>query len=70
MGLDKKSQKSDQIANLYRAALYLAKGKKRTGLMFLKKANFKLEVNPINRRQELLLAEKALDQYHRLRSSV
>lgn len=69
MGLDKKSQQSDQIANPYRAALYLARGQKKTGLSFLKKANFKQMTHPRNRQQELLLAEKALDRYHQLYSS-
>lgn len=69
MGLEKKSQKSDRIADLYRAAFYLAKGERAAGLSFLEKANYQVKTKPTNHRMELILAEEVLDQYHILRFS-
>lgn len=65
--LDKNSKKADQIANLYRAALYLAKGDKDLALEFLAKAGAVkiIDKNDLNTYQKRLFwAEKILDQYH------
>ncbi|PIS14040.1 hypothetical protein COT65_01015 [Candidatus Shapirobacteria bacterium CG09_land_8_20_14_0_10_47_13] len=77
MALNKFDQKSDGIADLYRSALYLAKGADKLGLEFLRKAREKLGRELVkspdklkNRQQKLLWAEKILDQYTKLRSSL
>jgi len=71
MALDKKSYQSEAIANLYRAALYLARGSKEVGLEFLEKANKYLskKIYPkIETKEDCLFwAEKILDQYHLLK---
>jgi len=71
MALDKKSYQLDAIANLYRAALYLARGSKEVGLEFLEKANKYLskKIYPkIETRKDCLFwAEKILDEYKRLK---
>lgn len=70
MGLNKYSQKSDRVANLYRAALYLAKGDKQTALLFLKTTSPGLakKIAPINsQKQKNFWAEKILDLYHTLK---
>lgn len=70
MKLNKNSQQSDKIVNLYRAAASLASGDQATALNFIKKSansavakqlSVKLQKN-----QQLLLAEKLLDQYHQM----
>ena len=73
MELDKNSLKADALANLYRSAFYLAKGNKKLGLDFLKKAKKTLgtEFNlPNISLPRLVLAEKVLDQYHLLKSAL
>jgi len=71
MALDKYSQQADAVANLYRAALFLARGSRKAGLEFLKKARERLgeEIDPVlkTRADELYWAEKILDQYHKAR---
>ena len=71
MALDKHSQQADAVANLYRAALFLARGSRKAGLEFLRKAQERLgiKLNPTleNRDDELYWAEKILDQYHKAR---
>ena len=67
MALNKKSPHSDAIANLYRAALYLGKGERAAGLKFLQKSPLSpISSLPRNRQEELLLAERALDEFKRL----
>ena len=81
MALDKLSKKSDAVANLYRASLFLAKGSKDLGINFLKKAQIVLgdEIDGnltdlITKEKKLLKsnkdnlfwAEKILDKYHSL----
>ena len=78
MGLNKKSKKSDAVANLYRAAFFLARGKgeEKLALDLLCKANEQLTGNqnlnsllkkypyPFKTsRDRLTLAEKVLDEY-------
>lgn len=78
MALNKKSYQSDAVVNLYRAALYLARGSKDVGLNFLTKAREKLgdkldsQLTRLvrdnkrylkNRKDYLFWAEKTLDQY-------
>lgn len=80
MVLSKDSYQSDAIANLYRAAFYLAKESREVGIEFLVKAKKKLgdKLDPqiasliknkekyLNNNKKLLYwAEKVLDQYHK-----
>lgn len=74
MELNKFDIKSDAVVDIYRAALYLARGSEEVSLEFLKKAakklGRKLEMPPgklKNRQQQLFWAEKILDQYLRLK---
>ncbi|MBU1323366.1 hypothetical protein KKE48_00065 [Patescibacteria group bacterium] len=73
MKLNKTSLQSDKIANLYRAAASLAGGDQATALNFIKKsANFAIAKQlsvKLPKNQQLLLAEKILDQYHQTLSS-
>lgn len=68
MKLTKNSLKADKIANLYRAAFSLAKGDQITALNFLNQSsNFKLAkklAEKLEKQEQLLLAEKILDEYH------
>ncbi|MFH1840682.1 MAG: hypothetical protein ABH807_00785 [Candidatus Shapirobacteria bacterium] len=67
MVLDKKSLKADALANLYRAAYYLAKGQTSTSRLLLARAqkilNFNLDLDAS--RSDLYWAEKILDQYQK-----
>lgn len=79
--LDKNSYNSDAIVDLYRSALYLARGSKEVGLSFFKKAKkvFGDKLDPRlnslitnqelfkNKRNRFYWAEKILDEYHKLR---
>lgn len=68
MILNKTSHRADKIANLYRAATCLAKGDQATALNFLNQSsNTKIAQNlklKLSQNQQLLFAEKILDQYH------
>lgn len=81
MDLNKFDRRSDGIADVYRAALYLARGNSETGLKFLNQAKTKIgkrltgsflsdmSVPKLkNRQQQLFWAEKILDQYLRLKN--
>lgn len=75
MELNKLSHKADAIANLYRAALFLAKGEKKIGLDFFEKAKNKLPFlfeipkgKLQTHSQQLFWAEKILDEYLRLKN--
>jgi len=70
MGLNKFSKKDDRIANLYRAALFLAQGDKTTGLYFLKNSDslFVTKVANSSPDRHRFWAEKILDEYHLRRS--
>ena len=73
MKLDKNSLRADALANLYRAALYLAQDDQETGLDFLKKAQEVLGSDlktPDTSLPHLILAEKVLDQYHLLKANL
>jgi len=82
MILNKNSYQSDAVANLYRAAFYLAQESKEIGIDFLVKAKERLgnKLDPQitsliknkekylrNNKDFLYWAEKVLDQYHRFR---
>lgn len=68
MALNKFSNKSDKIANLYRAAFYLAKGAKDVALDFLKKSGRRFRGMELNTPQNRLFwAEKILDEYKKMR---
>ena len=81
MALNRFDLKADGIADVYRAALYLARGDNNIGLRFLKQARGKIgerflgsslsEISAdklTTRQQQLFLAEKLLDQYLRLKN--
>ena len=73
MELNKYSLRDDALANLYRSAFYLAKGNSKIGMDFLKKAKRVLGNDlktPNTSLPRLVLAEKVLDQYHLLKSSI
>ena len=85
MVLNKYNYQSDAIVNLYRAALYLARGSKDVGLQFLVKARAVLgdqldpKINSLiddeggdlkNKESYRFWAEKILDQYKELRYSL
>lgn len=68
MALDKFSNKSDQLGNLYRAAFYLAKGSNNVALNFIKKSAKKFNNLKIaTEKQRLISAERILDEYLRLK---
>lgn len=70
MVLNKYSYKSDAVANLYRAAFYLAKGSKDLALDFLRKSGQHLDNLKLNtKKQRLYWAEKILDRYMSLKNS-
>jgi len=72
--LKKDSLKADVLANLYRAAFYLAKGASKIGLGFYNKVKTQFKLIPIGevkiRKQQLFWAEKILDQYQKLKSVI
>ncbi|KKQ26133.1 MAG: hypothetical protein US62_C0009G0019 [Candidatus Woesebacteria bacterium GW2011_GWA1_37_8] len=79
MVLNKHDLISDGIVDLYRAAFYLAKGSKEIGLSFFKKAKEKLgdkmslDIRSIifkDNKDDLLRAEKVLDEYKRLKNII
>lgn len=71
MILDKKSHQSDSVANLYRAAFYLAKGAKSVGLDFLKKSGRKFNnLDLSTKKKRLFWAEKVLDEYTKIKHSL
>ncbi len=68
MALNKYSHRSDKIADLYRAAFYLAKGSKDMAMTFLKKSGERFEnIKLKNEKERLYWAEKILDRYLILR---
>lgn len=80
MALNKNSVQSDGVADLYRAALYLARESKEVGLSFVgkaqKKLGNKLTIDLENLKKGNVLknhydynfwAEKLLDEYKRLK---
>lgn len=67
MALKKSSFEADKIANLYRAAFYLAKGANEVGLEFLKKSGKEFNnLDLSSKKKRLYWAEKILDEYTRL----
>ena len=70
MALNKFSRASDKLANLYRAAFYLAKGSNKVGLEFLDKSGITFEgLKTDNQISRLLWAEKILDEYLKLKQN-
>lgn len=84
MALNKFSYSSDTIADIYRAALYLAKGSKAVALDFLLKSRKKLgkrfNANLVylienhhrlikSKKDQLFWAEKILDEYQKFKLS-
>lgn len=83
MELNPKSRQSDALGNLYRSALFMAKGQVDLSMAFLGKAHRvlgeklpKTIVQLMNtngkltdRKKQLFWAEKIFDQYHLLKNS-
>ncbi len=75
MALTKYDQTSDAIANLYRAAFYLAKQSKKVSMTLLVQAKKKLgnkmvlDIDKITNNYDFW-AEKVLDEYQRLKMSL
>jgi len=68
MKLSKNSLQADKAANLYRAALNLAKGDIKTAQIFINKSKIKLKnLNLKTRKDQLISAEQLLDQYNTIR---
>ncbi len=71
MALNKNSQISDAIADLYRASFYLAKGTEKIGMDFLLKAKNKLGSKMFLDISRVVgnsyWAEKVLDEHKRLK---
>ena len=67
MDIKKDKITSDAIGNLYRASFFIAKGQRKLGLYFFKKAKNilkdKISVDPTKIKDDLILAEKILDEY-------
>lgn len=83
MELDSKSKQADAIGNLYRSALFMVKGETDLSFSFLEKAHcilkekissslveFLTKKECLSKEQQLLWAEKILDQYHKFKSTV
>lgn len=71
MALNKNSKKADKIANLYRAAFYLAKGSNKMAMFFLNKSNQKFNGIKTNTKDERLFwAEKILDRYTQMKTAL
>lgn len=64
MAIDIRSKEADKIANLYRAAFYIAKGAEAVGLQILEKTNEKFpEMDFSTQEKRMYWAEKILDRY-------
>lgn len=64
MALDIRSKEADKIANLYRAAFYIAKGAEKVGLDLLKKTGEKFpKMDFSTKKKRWYWAEKILDRY-------
>ena len=71
MDLNKFSKKSDKIANLYRAAFYLAKGSNKVALGFLHKSGVEFDnLDLTTKVKRIFWAEKVLDKYTSLKYSI
>lgn len=69
MVIDTKSKEADKLANLYRAAFYLAKGAQSVAMELLEKTGERFP-KPIFKNDEdrLKYAEKILDRYTTLKT--
>lgn len=83
MELKSDSLESDAVGNLYRSALFMVKGQTNLSLTFLRKAQNVLKEKlsteivdllrnktALSKNQSLFWAEKILDQYHAIKSTV
>jgi hypothetical protein len=71
MALNKHSLKADKIADLYRAAFYLANGSKEIAISFLQKSGEEFRsMNLKGRRNQIFWAEKILDRFQKLKYSL
>lgn len=71
MAVDKYSKKADKIANLYRAAFYLAKGSKDVAMDFLNKSGESFKgIKTESEKDRLFWAEQILDKYVRLKHNL
>ena len=64
MAIDIRSREADKLANLYRAAFYIAKGAEKIGLEFIKKTDEKFpEMDFSTDTKRMYWAEMILDRY-------
>ena len=64
MAIDIRSKEADKLANLYRAAFYIAKGAEKIGLDLIKKTGEDFPVMDFsNDSKRMYWAEKVLDRY-------
>lgn len=74
MAISKYNKTSDAIADLYRAAFYLAKHSEKIGISFILKAKLKLgkkmTINMKGIKANSYWAEKVLDEYKKLKMSL
>lgn len=82
MGLDSNSKKADALGNLYRSALFMAKGQTKLSITFLEKTYrvlgkklpkrviyFMKKKESLTKKQQLYWAEKILDCYYLLKNA-
>lgn len=64
MAIDIRSKEADKLANLYRAAFYIAKGAEKIGLDLIKKTDEKFPTMDFTSNEKRMYwAEKVLDRY-------
>jgi hypothetical protein len=64
MAINTRSKEADKLANLYRAAFYIAKGAEKIGLDLIKKTDEKFpEMDFSSDAKRMYWAEKVLDRY-------
>lgn len=64
MAIDIRSKEADRLANLYRAAFYIAKGADKIGLELIKRTNEEFpQMDFSTDKKRMFWAEKVLDRY-------
>lgn len=68
MAINIRSKEADKLANLYRAAFYIAKGAEKIGLDLIKKTGEKFpEMDFSSDKKRMYWAEMVLDRYTNLK---
>ncbi len=71
MAIDTRSKEADKLANLYRAAFYIAKGAEKIGLDFIKKTDEEFpEMDFSTDIKRMYWAEKVFDRYVLLKINI